>query len=101
MTNESLKAAIAEFGNRVVFIIMDNDRRIRFGYPESPLQSVDQLKYKTFNGEDFFGYSQPSPYPTDRADGVTYTVWHRTDSIQQIATMDEGFDDYRIDPYVY
>ena len=49
MTNESLKAAIAEFGNRVVFIIMDNDRRLRFGYPESPLQSVDQLKYKTFN----------------------------------------------------
>ena len=53
MTNESLKAAIAEFGNRVVFIIMDNDRRLRFGYPESPLQSVDQLKYKTFtDGED-------------------------------------------------
>lgn len=101
MTNESLKAAINEFGNRMVFIIMDNDRRIRFGYPESPLQNVDQIQYKTFGGEDFFGYSQPSPYPVDRAKGVTYTVWHRTDSIQQIATMDEGFDAYRIDPYVY
>lgn len=101
MTNESLKAAIKEFGNRIVFIIMDNDRRIRFGYPEAPLQSVDQIQYKTFGGEDFFGYSQPNPYPADRVKGVTYTVWHRTDSIQQIATMDEGFDAYRIDPYVY
>lgn len=101
MTNESLKAAIKEFGNRMVFIIMDNDRRIRFGYPEAPLQNVDQIQYKTFGGEDFFGYSQPSPYPADRAKGVTYTVWHRTDSIQQIAAMDEGFDAYRIDPYVY
>lgn len=101
MTNASLKAAISEFGNRIVFIIMDNDRRLRFGYPDAPLKDVNQIQYKTFDGEDFFGYSQPTTYSADRAKGVTYTVWHRTDSIQQIATMDEGFEDYRVDPYVY
>ena len=101
MTNASLQAAVSEFGDRIVFIILDNARRIRFGFPESPLQHVNQLVYKTFGGEDYFGYSQPSPYPNDRVKGVTYTVWHRTDSIQQIGTMDEGFSEYRVDPYVY
>ena len=78
MTNESLKAAIAEFGNRVVFIIMDNDRRLRFGYPESPLQSVDQLKYKTFNGEDFF-----EPFRTMKSDIVIFKVPYEDSFIEE------------------
>ena len=101
MNNQSLQAVLNELGDRVCFIIMDNDRRIRFGYKDAPLQSVSQIMYKTWGGEDFFGYSQPSTYSQDRQAGVTYTVWHRTDSIQQIASMDEGFKDYRIDPITY
>lgn len=100
MTNASLQAALAELGNRLCFIIMDNDRKLRLGYPESPLQSVDQFQYRTWGGEDFFGYSQPSSYPDARMRNVSYTVWHRTESIQQIAAMDENCPDYRIDPFV-
>ena len=101
MTNAALQAALNELGERACIIYMDNDHRIRFGYPDAALQSVTQIQYKTWGGEDFFGYSQPSSYVHDAARGVTYTVWHRTDSIQQIGTMDEGFSEYRVDPYVY
>lgn len=100
MTNETLKAAFAELGDRTCIIIMDNDRKLRFGYPEGPLQGVDQIQYKTWGGEDFFGYSQPSTYSEHRLRGVTYTSWHRTDSVQQIVAMDEGFDNYRVDPFI-
>lgn len=100
MTNASLQAALAELGNRVCLIIMDNDRKLRLGYPEGPLQDVNQIQYKTWGGEDFFGYSQLSSYPDARRRNVTYTVWHRTDSIQQIAAMDEGFPNDRIDPFI-
>lgn len=100
MTNADLKAALTELGPRARIIYMDNDHRIRFGFKDSILQSVDQIKYKTFGGEDFFGYSQPSTYTWDREAGVTYTVWHRTDCVQEIAAMDEGFEDYLIDPVI-
>lgn len=100
MTNASLQAVFAELGNRVCFIIMDNDRKIRLGYPEGPLQSVDQIQYKTWGGEDFFGYSQHSTYADARMRNVTYTVWHRTDCIQQIAAMDDNFPNDRIDPFI-
>lgn len=100
MTNAALQAALSELGECTCIIYMDNDHRIRFGYKDSALQSVNQIKYKTWGGEDFFGYSQPSSYPHDAARGVTYTVWHRTDCIQEIAAMDEGWDQYRIDPMI-
>lgn len=100
MTNAALQAALAELGERVCVIILDNDRRIRFGYHDSPLQETTQIEYKTWGGEDFFGFSRPSNYTQDRDHGVTYTTWHRTDAIQQIVAMDEGFEDYRMDPAV-
>lgn len=100
MTNAALQAALNEFGERACIIYMDNDHRIRFGYPDASLQSVTQIQYKTWGGEDFFGYSQPSSYVHDAARGVTYTVWHRTDCIQEIAAMDEGWEQYRIDPVI-
>lgn len=100
MTNASLKAALAELGNRICFIVMDNDRKLRLGYPEGPLQDVSQIQYKTWGGEDFFGYSQQSSYVDARMKNITYTVWHRTDAVQQIAAMDEGSDVYRIDPFI-
>lgn len=100
MTNAALQAALNELGERACIIYMDNDHRIRFGYPDAALQSVTQIQYKTWGGEDFFGYSQPSSYTKDALRGVTYTVWHRTDCIQEIAAMDEGWDQYRIDPVI-
>lgn len=98
MNNAALKAALTELSDRVCMIIVDNDRRISIGYKDSPLQDVNDIQYKTWGGEDFFGYSRASTYTMDRDLGVTYTTWHRTDMIQQIVAMDDGFADYRMDP---
>lgn len=99
MTNTDLQAAINELGNRICIIILDNDRRIRIGYDNS-ISDPTSLVYKTFGGEDFFGYSRLSSYTGDRDRGVTYTTWHRTDCIQQLVAMDEGYEDYRVDPVI-
>ena len=55
MTNAALQAALNEFGERACIIYMDNDHRIRFGYKDSCPKSVNDIKYKTWDGEDFFG----------------------------------------------
>lgn len=100
MTNTALKAALAELGDRVCAIILDNDRRIRIGYTDSPFKSVNDIEYKTWGGEDFFGFSRLSTYTMDRDLGVTYTTWHRTGAIQNIIAMDEGYENYRMDPAI-
>lgn len=99
MTNADLQAAIAELGDRICIIILDNDRRIRIGY-DNNLTSPSQFVYKTWGGEDFFGFSRPNVYPGNADHGITYTTWHRTDDIQQIVAMDEGSEKYRTDPMI-
>lgn len=99
MTNADLQAALSELSDRTCIIILDNDRRIRIGY-DNNLTGPGQFEYKTWGGEDFFGYSRPSNYSGDRDFGVTYTTWHRTDCIQQIVAMDQGYENYRVDPVI-
>lgn len=102
MNNEHLKAAVAELGNRLSVIYMDNNHKLFFGYRNGDdCWSASDIRYKTWNGEDFFGCSQKSGLTQDRDNGVTYTVWHRTDCIQAIAAMDEGYEDYRMDAFIW
>lgn len=102
MTNEDLKKVIADLGDRLCVIFMDNNHRLIFGYKKGKdCWSHESIQFKTWGGVDFFGCSQNSGLTEDNKNGVSYTVWHRTDCIQAIGSMDEGFGDYRIDPFIW
>ena len=98
MTNEAVQALIAELGERICIIVFDNNSKVYIGYPSSTLKSVSELKFKTFGGVDMIGIPKAVNNPQISRLGVTTTTWHATECIQAIATMDEGFEIYRIDP---
>ena len=98
MTNEAMQALIAELGERICIIMFDNNSKVYIGYPSSTLKSVNDIKFKTFGGVDMIGIPKAVNDPKIGRLGATTTTWHITECIQSIATMDEGFEKYRVDP---
>lgn len=101
MTNTALQAMIDEFGDHICIIVFDNDNKIFIGYKSSPIKSVSDLKLETKGGIDFIGVPFIPNDPKLVRLGVTGTVWHPTDCIQAVMTMDEGYEDYRLDPFSF
>lgn len=98
MTNAALQAMIAELGERICIIVFDNNSKVYIGYPSSTIKSVNELKFATYDGVDMIGIPKRLRDPKVDRLGVTTTIWHATECIQAIATMDEGFEKYRMDP---
>ena len=98
MTNAAMQEMIAEFGERLCIIIFDNNSKVYIGYPSSTIKSVNDLKFKTFAGVDMIGIPKESNNPKLNRLNVTSTSWHVTACIQSIATLDEGYENYRLDP---
>ena len=99
MNNESLQAFIDEFGDRMCIIIFDNNTKVFIGYKSSPAKSVSDLQLVNKGGVDFVGVPGIPNDPKLARKGVTYTVWRPTEIIQGIVTLDEGFDNYLVDPW--
>ena len=91
MTNAALQAFIAEFGNKIFVIVLDNNHKVFIG---SPLQTydnkltttIDQLKFKTYGDVDMFGISRVDH--TWEGRDVPFTNWMVTACIQSIAVTD-------------
>lgn len=98
MTNVAMQAMIAELGERICIIIFDNNSKVYIGYPSSTIKSVNELKFKTFGDVDMIGIPKVSNNPKLNRENVTSTSWHVTACIQSVATLDEGFEKYRLDP---
>ena len=98
MTNVALKAMIDELGERICIIALDNNVKIYIGYPSSTVKSVNEIQLKTFGDTDMIGIPKAINNPKLVREGVCSTTWHPTACIQIIATMDEGFEKYRLDP---
>ena len=98
MTNSAMQELITELGERICVIIFDNNSKVYIGYPSSTLKSVTELKFANYGGVDMIGIPKVVNNPKIARLGVSTTVWHPTACIQGIATMDEGFEKYRIDP---
>lgn len=103
MTNAALQAAIADFGPALCYIMLDNSEYICFNYPWSykrikdvSIETLDpsMIKYKSFGGIDFFGIPA---IDITRSEPIEYIKWHRTDCIQCIGSMAEGFENKRIE----
>jgi hypothetical protein len=98
MTNDALRAMISELGERISIIIFDNNFKVYIGYPSSGIKSVNEIQFKTFGDFDMIGIPRKTSNPKMNREGVTITDWHPTECIQLVATLDEGFENYRIDP---
>lgn len=102
MTNAAVKALIDKYGERIAIIQWNNGFRVHIGYRglNDTVKSVKDLQLESFGGVDMVGVKSPSTLSADRAKGVTMTTWHDTAEIQHVIVMDDGFEDYRPDPYV-
>ena len=98
MTNDAMKALIAELGDRICIIVFDNNSKVYIGYPSSTLQTVNDIKFANYGGVDMIGIPKRVNDPKAARLGVTSTTWHATECIQAVATIDEGCERYRIDP---
>ena len=99
MTNADLKAMIDKYGDRICIIFFDNSLKLLIGYPGQNPQHASDLILETIGGVDYVGVRQKSTYTQDRDNGVTYVNYHLTECIPYIAVMDEGCENYRIDPF--
>ena len=98
MNNKALQALIDEFGERICIIVFDNESKVYIGYESSTMKSVNDLQLRTIGGVDMVGIPKHSANPKLQRAGVTSTSWHPTECIQCVCTLDEGFENYRIDP---
>ncbi len=103
MTNAGLQAMVAEYGERIAILVWNNGFRVHVGYPrgnvKNTVKSVNDLIFKSFGGVDMVGVKSPSTLSHDRDAGVTMTTWHDTAELQHVIVMDEGFENYRPDPF--
>ena len=54
---------------------------------------------KTIGGVDFVGAPRVPNDPKLQRLGMKGMVWHPTECIQGVVTVDEGYENYRIDPW--
>lgn len=99
-SNAAVQKMIDDYGDRIFCIMWDNGFKLFIGYPSSEVKSVSELVLTDIAGTEVIGVPAKSSLPTDRKNGVSFTSYHSTDLIQHIAVMDEGFEDFRIDPMI-
>lgn len=99
MNNEGLQALIDEFGNRINIIFFDNNIKVYIGYQSSPIKDISELKLVQKGGVDFVGVPIIPGNPQLQRAGVTGMIWHPTECIQSVMTIDEGYEKYLLDPY--
>ena len=98
MTNEALKALFEKLGDRICAIIFDNNSRVYIGYPTSTLKHASEIKIETIGGVDMVGIPRKHSYPAAGGREVYSTNWHPTECIQQVVSLDEGYERFLVDP---
>lgn len=105
MTNAGLQAAIAEYGERICCISLNNGKRLFLNYPSTPPNNkstqdctidIAQIQYKTFGDTDMFGFIH-TDYSFGGV-GVKFMIWHVTEFIEQLIVMEPEFSEYRVSP---
>lgn len=103
MTNSELQAMIAELGDKIFLILMNNGRKVLLGVSGENLQrqktlnqpltipvSTGDIVYKTVGESDFFGVPHVC---RNWGKEVKYMVWWKTGFIEAILATDELGDD--------
>lgn len=100
MNNEALQAFIAEYGDRIFHISLDDGHKIFFGAPHSDGNVIyaTKLQFKTIGGVDYFGISRIDN--TWGNNKVPYTTWAVTSYIQFISVVDPDPETGEITEYL-
>ena len=95
LTNKGLKQIIDTYKERVNSISLNNGKYLFLGYENSP--TWDQIDYVTIDGCDFIKvpHIDISHNPKNP---IKFHTLITTEFIEGIDIMDEGYEDYRIDP---
>lgn len=102
MTNAAFQAFLAEFGDRLCVITLDNNAKIYVEYQNQQSSvRVNEIKFKTFGGVDMFAVPSWPMNPAEANKGITHEVWHPTFTIQALVLIDEEHKNLRVDPWQY
>lgn len=91
MTNAALQAFVAEYGERIFAITLDNNHKIFMGVAARlpyDTTTAASIQYKTFGDTDMFGI--PHTDVTYEGIAVPYINWMVTGCIQAIHVTDES-----------
>lgn len=97
MNNAALEAFLTQFKEKMCAIILDNNRCIYIGYNSDTSHTWDEIKTTTMGGVDFF-YVKSQGHT--QVPVVHYVSYYPTETIQGIYVMEDGYEDFRIDPVI-
>lgn len=95
MTNATLQKMIADFGDRIFAINLDNTRLILVGYNSST--QLSDISFETISGTEFLVIHKTT---NTHGKELKHKIYHVTDTVQWVGVMDEEYKDYRIDPLI-
>ncbi len=101
MTNAALQELINTYGDRISCLMFADKNPEYIGYPSSPCKSVDDLTFTTADGIDLVGSPLYPSNSKDKADGVVFTVFHVTSTLNFIVVVDEDHPKYLVDPFLF
>ena len=96
-SNESLKAMFDEFGERICAISLNNGKMMFLDYNGAGSTKLSDITFETRNGCDLMVVKK-----TDISSGrnIPYTDYITTEFVENVIVMDEGYEQYRVDPLV-
>lgn len=97
MNNTALQAIFIEYGDAVCYLIADNNRKISIAYNSKTSVQMGDIELVTYGDIDFVKIKRT--HSKDNEEYVFYSLIP-TETIQNIIVMGDGFEDYRVDPYI-
>lgn len=95
MTNAGMQELFNKYGNRICSISLNNNKVLLLDYKGSA--KIDDITFETIGGCDMMIVKR-----VDITHGkeLKFTDHIVTEFIENVIIMDEGYEDYRVDPLI-
>ena len=95
MSNAVLQSMIEEFGDRISAISLNNGKMLFVNYSSKASVKLSDISFETRNGCDLMVVKRK-----DIGSGkeILHTNYIVTEFIENVIVMDEGYENYRVDP---
>jgi len=96
MTNEKLNGIIELYRSNIFILVFDNNKHIFVGYQASP--KITDISLITIGNVDFVKVNNKK---RSNQKEIEYFTLYRTDCLQSIGMMNDGFTKYGPDPMLF